>query len=218
MYKYVKRFLDIIFSLMVIIIFFIPILIISIAIKIEDGGPVLFKQVRTGKKGKEFNLYKFRSMSIDNDVLNFKEEDKITKVGKFIRKTSLDEIPQIINIIKGDMSFVGPRPWIVKYYENFTEEQKRRVDVKPGLTGLAQSKGRNNLNIFEKINYDIIYVNNQSFLMDVKVVLLTIKAVLTKDGAKSSKYGIKDDLDALHKNLKTKSKVNSSDNKSLANA
>lgn len=217
MYKYIKRFLDILFSLMVIIIFFIPALIISIAIKIEDGGPVLFKQKRTGKKGCVFDLYKFRSMSIDNDVLNFKEEDKITKIGKFLRKTSLDEIPQVINIIKGDMSFVGPRPWIVKYYENFTEEQKRRVDVKPGLTGLAQAKGRNNLNIFEKINYDIEYVNNQSFVMDVKVVILTIKAIITRNGAKSSKFGIKDDINALHVNLEKEQKSKEKKN-SLVNA
>jgi len=217
MYKYIKRFLDILFSLIVVIIFFIPTLIISIAIKIEDGGPVLFKQKRTGKKGKEFNLYKFRSMSIDNDVLNFKEEDKITKVGKFLRKTSLDEIPQVINIIKGDMSFVGPRPWIVKYYENFTEEQKRRVDVKPGLTGLAQAKGRNNLNIFEKINYDIEYVNNQSFFMDIKVIVLTIKAIITREGAKSYKYGIKDDITALHVNLEKEQKSKEKNN-SLVNA
>lgn len=217
MYKYIKRFLDILFSLMVIIIFFIPALIISIAIKIEDGGPVLFKQKRTGKKGCVFDLYKFRSMSIDNDVLNFKEEDKITKIGKFLRKTSLDEIPQVINIIKGDMSFVGPRPWIVKYYENFTEEQKRRVDVKPGLTGLAQAKGRNNLNIFEKINYDIEYVNNQSFVMDVKVVILTIKAIITRNGAKSSKFGIKDDINALHVNLEKEKKTKEKNN-SLVNA
>ena len=139
--------------------------------------------------------------------------DRTIPFCKWVRKAKLDEIPQIINILKGDMSFVGPRPWIVKYYENFTEEQKRRVDVCPGLTGLAQAKGRNNLNIFEKINYDIEYVDNQSFMMDVKVIFLTIKAVLTKDGAKSSKYGIKDDIDALHTNLEMNSKVKGKNSK-----
>jgi len=98
-------------------------------------------------------LYKFRSMTQDNNVLNFKEENKITKVGNFIRKTSLDELPQLINIIKGDMSLIGPRPWIVEYAQNFTNYQKKRLKVRPGITGLAQATGRNNLSIFEKIRY-----------------------------------------------------------------
>lgn len=200
MYKYIKRLLDIIISLSALLAFSIPIIIISIMIKKEDKGPIFFKQIRTGYKGKEFNLYKFRSMSIDNDVLNNKSENKLTKIGKFIRKTSLDELPQFINILKGDMSLIGPRPWIIEYYQNFTDEQKRRVNVLPGITGLAQAEGRNKLSIFDKINYDLEYVDNYSLLMDIKVIFLTIKTVLSKTGAEISKSGIHDEIKELHDN------------------
>ena len=200
-YFFIKRLFDILLSLFGLVLSLIPMIIISIAIKLESKGPVFFKQVRTGKGGKNFNLYKFRSMTVDNDVMNFKTENKITKVGKFIRKTSLDELPQLFNILKGEMSFIGPRPWIVEYYNNFNEYQKRRVEVLPGITGLAQATGRNNLNIFEKINYDIEYVDNFSFKMDLKVVLKTIKTVLSKEGAELSKYGIKEEIEDLkHQN------------------
>ncbi len=208
LYKYFKRFFDIVISLMVLIVFAIPMLLIAVAIKLDSKGPVFFKQKRTGKNGKEFNLYKFRSMTVDNDVLNFKSENKLTKVGKFIRKTSLDEISQVFNIIKGDMSWIGPRPWIPSYYENFTEEQKRRVEVLPGLTGLAQAKGRNNLSIFDKIKYDIEYVDNISLKMDIKIIFLTIKSVLSKEGAELSKMGIKDELEDLKKNKLKEEKNN----------
>lgn len=200
MYKYLKRLLDIIVSLVVLILFFIPMIIISIAIKLESKGPVFFKQKRTGLNGREFNLYKFRSMTADNNVLDFKSENKLTKVGKFIRKTSLDELGQVINILKGDMSWIGPRPWIVEYYQNFTPEQKRRVEVLPGLTGLAQCNGRNNLSIFDKIKYDIEYVDNFSLKMDIKIIFLTIKSVLSKTGAELSKSGIKEELTQLKEN------------------
>ncbi len=201
MYKYIKRLMDIMLALIGLVFAFIPMIIVAIAIKLESKGPALFKQERTGKDGKVFKLYKFRSMTVDNDVMNFKTENKITKVGKFIRKTSLDELPQFFNIIKGDMSFIGPRPWITEYYNNFNAHQKRRVEVLPGITGLAQATGRNNLNIFEKINYDIEYVDNFSFKMDLKVVLKTIKTVLSKEGAELSKYGIKEEIEDLkHQN------------------
>ena len=200
MYKHVKRFLDLFISLFVLVFAFIPMIIIAIAIKLESKGPVFFKQKRTGLNGKEFNLYKFRSMTADNNVLDFKSENKLTRVGKFIRKTSLDELGQVINIIKGDMSWIGPRPWIVEYYQNFTDEQKRRVEVLPGLTGLAQCNGRNNLSIFDKINYDIEYVDNFSFKMDLKIIFLTIKSVLSKSGAELSKSGIRDELMQLKEN------------------
>ena len=203
MYKYIKRVLDILLAIIGLLFAFIPMIVVAVAIKLESKGPVIFKQIRTGKNGKNFNLYKFRSMAKDNDVKNFKEENKITKVGKFIRRTSLDELPQLFNILKGDMSFIGPRPWIVEYYENFNAHQKRRVEVLPGITGLAQATGRNNLTVFEKINYDIEYVDNYSFIMDLKVVFMTIKTVLSKEGAELSKYGIKDEIDDL-KNQKNK--------------
>ena len=197
MYKYIKRLMDIILAVIGLMVAGIPMIIVAIAIKLESKGPALFKQVRTGKDGKNFKLYKFRSMTVDNDVMNFKTENKITKVGKFIRKTSLDELPQLFNIIKGEMSFIGPRPWIVEYYNNFNAHQKRRVEVLPGITGLAQSTGRNNLTIFEKINYDIEYVDNFSFKTDLKVVFKTIKTVLSKEGAELSKYGIKEEIEDL---------------------
>ena len=135
MYKYIKRLMDLILAIIGLILAGIPMIIVAIAIKLESKGPALFKQVRTGKDGKEFKLFKFRSMTVDNDVMNFKTENKITKVGKFIRKTSLDELPQLFNIIKGEMSFIGPRPWITEYYKNFNAHQKRRVEVLPGITG-----------------------------------------------------------------------------------
>lgn len=197
MYKYIKRLMDILLALIGLVFAFVPMIIVAIAIKLESKGPIIFKQERTGKDGKTFKLYKFRSMTVDNDVLNFKTENKITKVGKFIRKTSLDELPQFFNIIKGDMSFIGPRPWITEYYNNFNAHQKRRVEVLPGITGLAQATGRNNLNIFEKINYDIEYIDNFSFKMDLKVVFMTIKTVLSKEGAELSKYGIKEEIEDL---------------------
>ena len=197
MYKYVKRILDLIIAIILFIIFLIPMIIISILIKLDSKGPVLFKQVRTGKNGKPFNLYKFRSMAVDNDVHDFSKQDNHTKVGDVLRKTSLDELPQIINILKGEMSFIGPRPWITDYYENMTEEQRHRNDVLPGITGLAQAKGRNNITIFDKINYDLEYVQNYSFIQDVKIVFLTIKTVLSKEGADAGKGTIQIELDTL---------------------
>lgn len=196
-YGVIKRILDFLMALLFLIIFMIPMIIISIAIKVEDKGPVLFKQSRTGKNGKIFKLYKFRSMHVSNNVLDFKNENKTTKVGKILRKTSLDELPQILNILKGEMSFIGPRPWIPEYYNNFTEKQKKRTEVLPGITGLAQAYGRNNLSVFDKIDYDIKYVSNFSFLQDLKVVFQTIKTVLSKDGAEISKTGIRDEIEDL---------------------
>lgn len=199
-YSIFKRVFDILLSILILIICAIPMIIISIAIKFESKGPILFKQIRTGKNGKNFYLYKFRSMTADNDVMNFKCENKITRVGAFIRKTSLDELPQIFNVLKGEMSIIGPRPWIVEYYDNFTNEQKRRVLVKPGITGLAQAIGRNNLTIFDKIKYDLDYVDNYSLKMDLNVILLTLKTVLKKDGAEISKFGIKNEIEELKQN------------------
>ena len=197
MYKYIKRLFDIILSLLGLIVFIIPMIIIGIAIKIDSKGPVLFKQKRTGYKGKEFNLYKFRSMSVDNDVHDFSKKDQHTKVGNFLRKTSLDEIPQLFNILRGKMSFIGPRPWIPDYYNNMNERQRHRCDVLPGLTGLAQCLGRNTISIFEKINYDLEYVKNYSFKEDIKIVFLTIKTVLSKEGADAGKDTIQNELEDL---------------------
>ncbi len=175
----------------------IPGIIIAIAIKLESEGPVFFKQKRSGYKGKVFYLYKFRSMAKDNNVLDFKSMDRVTNVGRFIRKTSLDEIGQLINILKGEMSFIGPRPWIVEYAEFFNEDQMKRLDVLPGITGLAQAFGRNNIDIFEKIRLDLKYVNTYSFIGDLKVIYWTIFTVLKREGVDATKDGIRIELESL---------------------
>ncbi len=197
--KFVKRVLDVLIAILLLVLFAIPMVLIAIAIKLEDHGPVFFKQYRTGRYGKVFQLIKFRSMKVDNDVHDFKCADKHTKVGSFLRKTSLDELPQVFNILKGEMSFIGPRPWIPDYYENMNAEQRKRVNVRPGITGLAQAKGRNGLTIFEKIKFDVHYVENLTFFEDCKVIFLTIVTVLSGKGADAGKETIKNELDALKK-------------------
>lgn len=182
------------------------ILVIAIAIKIDSKGPVFFKQIRTGKHGKLFSIYKFRSMVANNDVHDLSKSDEFTKVGKFLRNTSLDEIPQFINIAKGNMSFIGPRPWIPEYYENMNEAQKHRCDVRPGITGLAQVMGRNNIGIFKKIEYDLEYIKYYSFLQDFKIIFLTIKTIFTGKGVDVGKEGIQNELEELKKKNKIKNK------------
>lgn len=197
MYLKFKRVVSFILAVLLFIIFSPIMLVIMIAIRLESKGSAVFKQLRTGKNGKEFYCYKFRSMTIENDVHNFKEEDKITKVGHFIRKTSLDELPQLINIIKGEMTFIGPRPWITDYAKHYNKRQKKRLDVTPGLTGLAQCSGRNNISIQEKIDLDIKYVENMSFKMDLYVIFKTFISVLKKEGYSSCKSTIKDEIEEL---------------------
>ena len=182
------------------------ILVIAIAIKIDSKGPVFFKQIRTGKHGKLFSIYKFRSMVANNDVHDLSKSDEFTKVGKFLRNTSLDEIPQFINIAKGNMSFIGPRPWIPEYYENMNEAQKHRCDVRPGITGLAQVMGRNDINVFKKIEYDLEYIKNYSFFQDFKIIFLTIKTIFTGKGVDAGKEGIQNELEELKKKNKIKNK------------
>ena len=196
---FIKRAFDIIVSLIALIILAIPMLVIAICIKIEDGSPAIFKQVRMVKNLKPFNIYKFRTMKTQREELNseLSHEEMVTKVGKVLRATSIDELPQLINILKGEMSFIGPRPWIVEYYEWFTDEQKRRSDVRPGITGLAAVKGRNGINIFKKINYDIEYVDNMSLWLDIKIFFWSIVAVFKKTNAEISERGIKDELTEL---------------------
>lgn len=174
-------------------------LIIAIAIKLDSKGDILFKQVRTGKKGKNFTMYKFRTMVQSNDVHDFKKADEHTRVGKILRKTSLDELPQLFSIATGKMSFIGPRPWITDYYDNMNDDQRRRYAVRPGLTGLAQVMGRNNISIFKKIEYDLEYINNYSLYQDIKIIFLTIKTVFTGSGAEAGKGTIQKELEDLTK-------------------
>ena len=201
MYKYFKRIIDFLLALVLLILAAIPMLFIALAIKLEDKGPVIYKSKRMGKGLKEFNTYKFRSMKTNRKELSsgLTHEQMVTKVGKFIRKTSLDELPQLFNILKGEMSFIGPRPWIPEYYEFFTEEQKRRSDVLPGISGLAQVKGRNGINIFKKIEYDLYYVDHMSLWLDIKLVFETVVQVFKKTNAEISEQGIIEEIDDLKK-------------------
>ncbi len=204
LYMLFKRVFDIAVSLFFVILLSPIFVILTILIR-RDGGKAFFVQPRSGKNGQVFNLYKFRSMVPNNDVNDKKTEDKITKIGRFIRKTSLDELPQIFNVLKGEMSFIGPRPWIVEYAKYFTEEQKRRLNVLPGITGLAQASGRNDLTILDRINYDLTYVNNISLYMDLKVIYKTVKSVFSKSEAYSNnKAAIHSEIDILKAQHKKK--------------
>ncbi len=194
-----KYLFDRFFSLILLILLSPILLITGIAIKIDSKGPVFFKQIRTGKHGKHFYMYKFRSMVADNDVHDLSKSDEFTKVGKVIRKLSIDELPQLINIAKGDMSFIGPRPWIPEYYENMNEAQQRRCVVRPGITGLAQVMGRNEISIFKKIEYDLEYIKNYSMLQDFIIILLTIKTIFSGKGVDAGKEGIQNELEELKK-------------------
>lgn len=180
--KYIKRILDIILSLIAIIITLPIFLIVGILVLIFLGKPAIFRQKRPGKNEKIFTMYKFRTMTNKKDENGnlLPDELRLTKLGKFLRKTSLDEIPEFINILKGDMSFVGPRPLLVEYLPYYTEEEHHRHDVRPGLTGLAQVSGRNLLNWNDKFQKDLEYVNNITFINDVKIVAKTIKEVIER--------------------------------------
>lgn len=196
----IKRLLDIIFSILLLVLLSPIFIIISIAIKIDSSGPIFFRQVRTGLDGKNFILLKFRSMAEDNDIFDFERGDRITKVGHVIRKTSLDEIPQLINVFKGNMSFIGPRPWIRECYAYFTPYQKRRNLVKPGITGLAQVSGRKDLNILKRIDLDIEYVDNINFLLDLKIIGKTIAVVFDSSNNTHENYTVEDEIIDLKNN------------------
>jgi len=174
--KYIKRPMDIVLSLLA-IIFLSPILAVTaILVRINLGSPVLFKQQRPGKDGKIFNIYKFRSMTDAKDENGklLPDEARLTKFGKLLRKTSLDELPELFCILKGDMSVIGPRPLLVSYLPYYTEEESHRHDVRPGLSGLAQIEGRNYLDWDSRLATDIEYVKNVSFALDVSIIFKTI--------------------------------------------
>ena len=185
--KYVKRILDIICSAGAIIILSPIMGITALVVRVKLGSPVIFCQLRPGKDEKIFKMYKFRSMTDEKDAEGnlLPDEVRLTTFGKRLRSTSLDELPELFNILKGDMSVVGPRPLLVKYLPLYNEEQKHRHDVRPGLTGYAQVHGRNSITWEEKFKLDVEYVNNVSFKNDVKIVLETVKHVLKRDGISS---------------------------------
>lgn len=179
--RFIKRFLDIIISLLGMIILSPIYLIVALLVKIKLGSPVIFSQERPGKDEKIFKLYKFRSMTDEKDEKGnlLPNEQRITKFGTMLRKTSLDELPELFNIFKGDMSLVGPRPLLVDYLPYYNENEKNRHNVRPGLTGLAQINGRNNISSWEeRFSYDVEYVNKCSLGLDLKILFMTVFKVL----------------------------------------
>ena len=185
--KYIKRLLDIICALAAIIVFCWLYAIVAILVRIKLGSPVLFRQERPGKGEKIFTLRKFRTMTDAKDDHGnlLPDEARLTKFGRFLRSTSLDELPEAFNILKGDMSVVGPRPLLVRYLPRYTEEQRRRHEVRPGLTGLAQVSGRNSVSWEEKFKLDVKYVDEVSFGLDFKIVALTVIKALKREGISS---------------------------------
>lgn len=183
----VKRVLDFCLALILLIILGIPMLIVALVVRIKLGSPVLFKQLRPGKGGKIFNMYKFRSMTDERDENGdlLSDEVRLTNFGKKLRSTSLDELPELLNILKGDMSFIGPRPLLVRYLPLYNERQSHRHDVRPGITGYAQANGRNEITWEEKFEKDIWYVEHVSFWTDVKIILKTVSVVLKREGISS---------------------------------
>ncbi len=177
-YHTLKRVFDFSIASLGLVILSPVLIIIAITIKLDSKGPVLFRQKRTGKNGRVFVIYKFRTMIANNDITDRNLQDKHTRVGTFLRQTSLDELPQLLNVIKGDMAIIGPRPWITDYLLYMNPTERGRLAVRPGITGLAQAKGRNGLDIHEKIAYDLEYVENFGFEEDLKVLHYTLKSLL----------------------------------------
>ena len=197
-YTFVKRILDLIVSVIGLIVCFPLFLVIAVLIKLDSKGPVIFKQVRMGKGGRPFMFYKFRSMREGSEglqeelrhlditggpIFKIKEDPRVTRVGRFLRRTTLDEFPQFWNVLKGNMTLVGPRPPVPEEVEKYTRLQRRRLDVKPGLTCLWQVSGRSEISFSEWIQLDLYYVQHQSLLLDLKILIRTIPAVLSRKGA-----------------------------------
>lgn len=185
--KYIKRLLDIVISLCGIIVLSPVYLVLAILVRKKLGSPVLFTQERPGRDEKIFKLYKFRSMTDARDAQGnlLPDEERLPAFGKKLRSTSLDELPELFNILKGEMSIIGPRPLLVKYLPLYNEFQKHRHDVRPGLTGLAQINGRNAITWEKKFEYDVEYVNKISFGLDLRIFFSTVKAVLKREGISS---------------------------------
>lgn len=183
-----KSIVDKILALFLIIIFLPLYIIVSLLIFLRMGRPILFKQKRPGHKEKIFSIYKFRTMTdeIDKDGNLLPDDKRLVGIGKFIRSTSLDELPQLFNVLKGEMSFVGPRPLLIEYLPLYNSKQKKRHDVKPGITGWAQVNGRNTISWEQKFEYDAWYVDNQSFWLDMKILLMTFLKVVKRSGISSS--------------------------------
>lgn len=187
-YKYIKRAMDFLVAVILLTVLSPLMLLAATLIAVNRDGPILFKQKRPGKDGKIFTVYKFRTMStalIDRNGKELSDFERMTRIGKILRKTSIDELPQLFNIIKGDMSFIGPRPLLTEYLSLYSPEQMRRHEVLPGISGWAQVNGRNTLTWEQKFAYDIYYVDHYSFSMDMKIFFKTIENVLRQDGINS---------------------------------
>lgn len=185
--KYIKLPQDVVLATLALIVLSPVMLVVAILVRTKLGSPVLFKQERPGLNGKIFKLYKFRSMSDarDKEGNPLPDEERLGKFGKTLRSTSLDELPSLLNIIKGEMSIVGPRPLLVRYLPRYNEHQARRHEVRPGFTGHAQVNGRNSISWEDKFNYDVEYVDNITFINDWKIIFKTVLVVLKRDGISS---------------------------------
>lgn len=180
----VKRFFDICVALIGLVLALPLLAVLALAIRVRLGGPVFFKQERPGKNGKPFRMVKFRTMLhlTDGEGNPLPDDQRMTKLGKLLRATSLDELPELWNVLKGDMSLVGPRPLLMDYLPLYSAEQFRRHEVRPGITGWAQVNGRNTLSWEERFKLDVWYVDNQSFWLDLKILILTVRKVLIREG------------------------------------
>lgn len=180
----IKRFFDIVIAILALVLLFPIIVIVSFFVYIKLGSPIVFRQVRPGMNGRSFTMIKFRTMldSMDKHGNLLPDEVRLTRFGKLLRSTSLDELPELLNVLKGDMSLVGPRPLLVEYLPLYSPEQARRHEVRPGITGWAQVNGRNAISWEEKFTLDVWYVDNRSLLLDIKILFMTIKKVFVREG------------------------------------
>lgn len=207
MYKnFIKRCMDFLLALCGIIVLSPILLVLVVLVRVKLGSPVLFHQERPGRHEKIFKLYKFRSMTDERDAQGnlLPDEERLTKFGKLLRSTSLDELPELFNILKGDMSLIGPRPLLVRYLPYYTDEERRRHDVRPGLTGLAQVNGRNALGWEDRFRYDLYYVDHLNFLLDARIIVMTAGKVLKRSGTLSGADQTVADFDVYRKEQREK--------------
>lgn len=208
--KCFKRCLDFLLSLCGIVVLSPVLLVLAALVRVKLGSPILFHQERPGRHEKIFKLYKFRSMTDEKDAEGnlLPDEVRLTRFGKLLRSTSLDELPELFNILKGDMSLIGPRPLLVRYLPYYTEEERHRHDVRPGLTGLAQVNGRNALGWEDRFRYDLDYVNHISFGLDLKIIGMTVGKVLKRSGTLSGADQTVADFDVYRREKREKREMN----------
>lgn len=209
--KYMKRMLDFLIALVGLVVASPILLIVAVLVRTKLGSPVLFAQERPGKDEKIFKLYKFRSMSDARDEQGnlLPDKDRLTPFGKMLRATSLDELPELFNILKGDMSLIGPRPLLVSYLPWYTEREQLRHTVRPGLTGLAQVSGRNSLVWDKRLEKDVEYVEHLSFMMDIKILFMTVKKVVCKDDVAEDTNVIEGNFAEIRKQQKLREEISS---------